>query len=234
MAGFTGASPIVTDGLVFAVDAANYESYPGSGELVKDLSSVSSMSLNNMDVSNNPSNNYNSINGGVLEFDGSNEFLSISGTDFIPLHSYSNFTITGWFKPSSSQSSWVALFCYANSTNNYLTLQRNSSNSSMKLYHGGGDVNLGNIYSNVFSGNWGNITLTFSSGAVVVYLNGSQLASVSGINLGSPSSQFFRIFSERSTLTTAGAFSNLFIYNRTLSADEITQNYNALKSRFNL
>ena len=31
MAGFTGASPIVTDGLVFAVDPANYESYPGSG-----------------------------------------------------------------------------------------------------------------------------------------------------------------------------------------------------------
>ncbi len=223
---------IVTDGLVFYVDAGNSNSYPGNGALLGDLLSNPSMSLQNMDVSNNPSSNYDSINGGVLEFDGSNECLSVSGTDFIPLHSYSNFTITGWFKPSSSQTGWVALFCYANSSNNYLTLQRNSSTSSMKLYHGGGDVSLGNIYSNVFSGNWGNITLTFSSGAVVVYLNGSQLASVSGISLGSPSSQFFRIFSERGTLTTAGDFSNLSIYDRTLSASEITQNYNALKNRF--
>jgi len=232
MGGFANNAPIVTDGLVFYVDAGNSSSYPGSGGLVENLVSSSSMSLQNMDASNNPSSNYNSINGGILEFDGSNDHLSISGNDFAPLHSYSNFTLNGWFKASSSQSSWVALFCYANSSDNYLTLQRDGSSSRMKLYHGGGGVALGNIYSTVFSGNWENITLTFSSGAVVIYLNGSQLTSSSGISLGSPSSHFFRIFSERSTLTTSGDFSNLSIYDRALSATEITQNYNALKNRF--
>ena len=138
MGGFANNAPIVTDGLVFYVDAGNSSSYPGSGGLVENLVSSSSMSLQNMDASNNPSSNYNSINGGILEFDGSNDHLSISGNDFVPLHSYSNFTVNGWFKASSSQSSWVALFCYANSSDNYLTLQRDGSSSQMKLYHGGG------------------------------------------------------------------------------------------------
>ena len=234
MAGFTGASPIVTDGLVFAVDAANYESYPGSGTTCTDL-----VGGNNGTLINGPT--FDSANGGSIVFDGTNEYLNVSSSDIPPLEDYSSFTINGWFKPSSSQASnpygvgaWLALFCYANPTDNYLTLQRSAATSTMVLYHAGGAASLGSIYSDIYSGTWVNVVLTFSSGNVVIYLDGSQLSSVSGISLGSPSSQFFRVFSERSTLTTKGDFSNLSIYDRLLSASEISQNYNALKSRFGL
>jgi len=60
MAGFTGASPIITDGLVFAVDAANYKSYQGSGTTWTDLASS-----NNGTLTNGPT--FDSGNGGSID-----------------------------------------------------------------------------------------------------------------------------------------------------------------------
>lgn len=218
---------VVTDGLVFYVDAGNEDSYPGSGTTWTDL-------IGGVDgtLTNGP--NYDSGNGGVVDFDGTNDFINFSNSGFVPLEDYSDFTINTWMKAPSSQSNWVAVFCYADSTNNYLTLQRRSNSSEIVLYHAGvsSPNNLGNIYSSIFSGGWLNITLTFASGSVTLYSNGSQFVSTSGVSLGTPSNHFFRIFSERTTLTTEGSFSNLSIYNRALSSTEILQNYNALKSRF--
>ena len=83
---------------------------------------------------------------------------------------------------------------------------------------------------------WGYLTGVWQSGvALSVYFNGNLVTrTVSGnVNLRSSTEGWLL-----ASITT-GAFYNIkianaTIYNRALSASEISQNYNALKSRFNL
>jgi hypothetical protein len=60
---------IVRDGLVFAVDAANPTSYPGSGVIWKDQT----INQNDGTLINGPT--FDSANGGSIEFDGVNDYV---------------------------------------------------------------------------------------------------------------------------------------------------------------
>ena len=82
MGTFGGAQPIVTDGLVFAVDAANYESYPGSGTTWTDLAGS-----NDGTLTNGPT--FDSGNGGSIAFDGSDDKVTFSSAPSF----YTNYTI---------------------------------------------------------------------------------------------------------------------------------------------
>ena len=65
---------IVTDGLIFAVDAANPISYPGSGTTWNDLT----LNKNNGTLINGPT--FSSANAGSIVFDGVND--EVIGTKF--------------------------------------------------------------------------------------------------------------------------------------------------------
>jgi hypothetical protein len=60
---------IVTDGLVFYVDAANGNSYPGSGTDWANLSGSATATLTNAPT-------YSSSNGGYFSFDGTNDHVA--------------------------------------------------------------------------------------------------------------------------------------------------------------
>ena len=62
---------IVTSGLVLALDAADRNSYPGSGTTWTDLSG----NANNGTLTNGPT--FNSANGGSIVFDGTNDFEAV-------------------------------------------------------------------------------------------------------------------------------------------------------------
>ena len=68
---------IIRDGLVLCLDAANPKSYPGTGTAWTDLSG----SGNNGTLVNGPV--YSSANGGSIDFDGSNDYSSLS-SNIIP------------------------------------------------------------------------------------------------------------------------------------------------------
>ena len=61
---------IIEDGLVLCLDAANINSYPKSGTTWSDLAGANDGTMENM-----TSANYGSDNGGVLSFDGTNEYI---------------------------------------------------------------------------------------------------------------------------------------------------------------
>ena len=65
---FSYSPKIVTDGLVFAVDAANKKSYPGSGTTWTDLAGS-----NDGTLTNGPT--FDSGNGGSIVFDGSDDYI---------------------------------------------------------------------------------------------------------------------------------------------------------------
>ena len=90
MAIFKNTPPIVTNGLVVYVDAANGQSYvSGSGTTVRDISG----NAKNGTLSGT---SYSSDFGGVFNFDGVNDIISFgTGNTFFPL---SSFTIDLWFQ----------------------------------------------------------------------------------------------------------------------------------------
>jgi len=79
MGTFGGAQPIVTDGLVFAVDAANYESYPGSGTTWSDLSGNG----NDGTLINGPT--FDSENAGGLTFDMTNDYITCNNSNSLTI-----------------------------------------------------------------------------------------------------------------------------------------------------
>lgn len=63
-----GGPDVVTNGLLFCLDAANQKSYPGTGTTWYEL-----VSSNNGTLNNGPT--YSSANGGILSFDGVNDYM---------------------------------------------------------------------------------------------------------------------------------------------------------------
>jgi hypothetical protein len=77
---------MIQDGLVLALDAADRNSYPGSGTTWRDLATNNSASL-----TNGPT--FNSSNGGNIAFDGVDDYAAITETNLT-----GNWTISSWFK----------------------------------------------------------------------------------------------------------------------------------------
>jgi hypothetical protein len=89
---------IVTDGLVFYVDAANDKSYPGSGNSAYDL-------VNGTTLPFVAQAYYSTDNGGTFVFDGTDDY--VGGVDLGI--TFSNATFSCWVKRNGSQSDYTGL-----------------------------------------------------------------------------------------------------------------------------
>ena len=219
---------IVTDGLVFYVDAANENSYPGSGTDWADLSGSATATL-----TNGPT--YSSNNGGYIDFDGSNDYVDVTGIDVSAL---SAFTLEAWVYPTSSSADETVMSKFLGSL----------SNSSFLLYWDVGGAlgfdwvavntsstihRIGTTPANGTVNAWNHVAATFSGSQIELYVNGSSvgtasfsgtLRNISGIRIGADESSGLRPLS--------GNIAAAKVYNKVLSSAEVTQNYNALKNRF--
>jgi hypothetical protein len=213
----TPAGP-VTNGLVLYWDAGNLDSYPGTGTTIYDLSGNG----NNGTLVNGVG--YNQTNGGVLTFDGVDDFVRSYTPDLTATTS----TVMGAAKYSggtrgriinSTNVNWL-IGHWNNSTENYYALgwispvQYGASDTNWRIY-----AALGNQPGNSYSSYVNN---TLSSGP-----NSNGTSGPYGISVGA---QTYGGTSEFST----GQFSFVLVYNRILTAAEMTQNYNYFKGRFGL
>ena len=223
MAGFTGASPIVTDGLVFVVDAANYESYPGSGTTWIDLAGN-----NNGTLTNGPT--FDSGNGGSFDFDGADDSVPIDVSNIFPTGNQShNLSINCWVKlPNTTQQ--VIFFG-----------SRYGDRLYLMMYQGKWTIGLGGGWQKGVidaTTNWTNICASISNGVATVYVDGISDATRTDTSLSIPSilpiGAYYLDGIWNSGQSFPNSISNVSFYNRSLTASEILQNYNSLKSRFNL
>jgi len=81
---------------------------------------------------------------------------------------------------------------------------------------------------------WYNVSATYSSSQKIIYVNGNAVSSTSGGNQLTSVSNDIRIGADTSSLQyfLNGNIAQVSIYNRALTAQEIQQNYNALKGRY--
>jgi hypothetical protein len=223
---FGNGPKIVTDGLVFALDASDQNSYISGSLTWKDLSGNG----NTGTLTNGPT--YSSTNGGSVVFDGIDDYVDISTSPNLtnPL------TICTFVNKSFITGSDQIIYGpSANGNDNWLSVY---SNRVQVFATQTADVNNFTIQSNtvITANKWYYITVIVNDNVISLYVNGvfdvassPQAFTIAGWNstarIGQrPTGQF--IFN--------GSIANVHGYNRALSATEVLQNYNALKSRFNL
>ena len=225
---------IVTDGLVLCLDVGNTKSYPGTGTTWSDLSgNGNNGSLQNMDGAN-----FNSANGGSLTFDGSNEQVSLGS---LALNTATG-TISFWAKLDVDVNSSFAGNTRPYGTNEFFEMRWGGvtpQGGNLRFDIGGGGNILPTIKDNWNSNQWYNIAAVWDANANTFawYIDGvldsSSNLGVSAATVTSLSANTV-IGNGGDTGYFDGNISQFSAYNRTLSASEIQQNFNALRGRFGL
>ena len=226
MAYFTGPN-IVTDGLVFTYDAGSTRSYPGSGTTVSNIIGGLTGALQNGVT-------FNSADGGFWEFDGVDQYISIANANSPQFTANQAFTIsyvlklnsiTGGFYAPIMKGSFGASYGHLILTDDLLVYT--DSDSSPEY-----------TFSNVFTNDlneWVFITQTYDGNRIYLYRNGEFFGqSGTGIGFTVSTATLYIGSNNSSVYYLDGDIANLKMYNKALSATEVTQNFNAQKSRFGL
>jgi hypothetical protein len=206
-------SRIVTNGLVMYVDAANKQSYPGSGTAWSDLT----RNAHNIDLG--PSVTFVNSFGGVLNFaEDGNGFGRNTSMNLAA----SNYTVISFIRKNVAGNDGRTVTSYYN---NWLLGHHDTTYGD---YYAEGWVNDASAPQSdttwrMFTGT-GNI----SGDVYQLYINDSKIAENSGGNQGPIGWNLNNQYGQYSNCQIA----NLICYNRVLSAAEVAQNFNALRGRF--
>lgn len=219
---FDNGPRIVTNGLVLALDAADRNSYPGSGATWTDLSGNN----NNFTLSNSPT--FSTANGGRFAFNGTNQDATLSS-----LNLQQNFTLDGWFNPNVLNT--FVMFGQGTTVANQGLHIWYVSDTSIRFGMYGNDTDF-TVSTSI--GNWYNMVFTYNNSnpfTKQMYLNGV-VQSGTGASAAYAGSGAFRLGATYSTGGNYGngSYAGMKMYNRILSATEVRQNYDATKSRFGL
>ena len=238
MATSYGNIPIVTSGLTLCLDAGNLKSYPTTGTTWTDLSKNG----NNGTLVVAPT--FNSSNIGYFSFNGSTTYISTPNTSNVS----NNFTMSVWCRPTNT----IAVYNQTNSGFNppFLSGHRfviapdnRSTTSGAGISVGTNGINViehGNAffpaplvhYTTISSTIFTNIVVVYTSKQPNLYINGVFIKS----GLVTTSSTTFLSLGSQGIGTLYGFYqgdiSDIKCYDRSLSASEVLQNYNATKWRF--
>jgi hypothetical protein len=235
----TGYNPrIVTENLVFCVDAANIRSYPKTGTTWTDLKGGNNGTLTNM----TSANNYISDNGGVFTFDGTDEYINVGNNSDLQITG--EITVSAWIKGLAQINQGIAgKYGYSTGQRGYLlgTSDGSPYNKCVFWYQETAAVfnNGDGVYSTsvILDGDWHFVVGTFEpSVAGKIYLDG-ELDGTDTYDVPAAIANNTHVF-EIGTYNTelarcfTGSIAGVSIYNRALSADEIRQNYLATKERY--
>lgn len=207
---------IIQDGLMLYLDAADKNSYPGSGTSWYDLSG------NAYNGTLYGGTTYNSSeSSGVIQLNGSGCYVNVPGINL----SSSNFTVIAAARYTSGSgriisglsNNWL-MGHWSNSVANYYsagwvsTVGAGGSDTSWRIYAGTGNLSSG-VYSMYIDG-----ILNVSGGGGTAGPNG---LCIGGYGPGGPS-EF-----------SSGQVGFVLAYNRVLTANEINQTYGVLMKRYN-
>lgn len=213
---------IVTDGLAGCWDVASARSSPGGGTTWTDLSKNG----NNGTLTNGPIT-AEGINKGVISFDGADDYVSHPTIDTLQSEGW---TIMVWLKRTDvSQTGWRTIWRYGSAGAGVLI---KSGSQELYLEQTSVSAPAATTFSDLEFTNldqWYHLTVSADSTKVMAYLDGVA-SSITSSDTGD------RTWSElqSSTYSWSGSIANAVIYNRSLTAAEIKQNYNATKGRFSV
>jgi hypothetical protein len=218
---------IVTDGLVLALDAADKNSYPGSGTTWRDLSGNG----NTGTLTNGPT--FNSANGGSIVFDGTNDYVTAPNNTLLDTQTL---TMESWNYPASvfqngflfekgAVNTQYSNFYNSDGTFYFRTI--GLSSQDLTFY----------VPSYITVNTWNHIVCTYASGVKSIYLNTvliSQATAITGTIGTNSTGLYIGAYGPGSSYFFNGRIAVSRFYTTALNIQQILQNYNAQKSRFNL
>jgi hypothetical protein len=219
---------VISDGLILNLDAGSSSSYPGIGTTWTDLTGNSNGTFVNFSTGF-----YSTNNGGEIIFDGVNDYVSLpTGTYF-----NGNFTIQSWIYPTGDAAVyfWARVLDFGNGAG--------SANVLLSTSGGGSGYPAMRVEGSLFNAitllplnQWSQLVATLSGTTAIIYLNGTAIgnATLTSASNTERRNNYIGKSNWGGDPYFKGKMSNLQIYNRALSIDEILKNYNALKSRFGL
>jgi len=230
MAGFSGPN-IVENGLVLLLDAADKNSYKGTGTNWKDLSGNS----NNGTLTNGPT--FSNTNGGTIVFDGTNDYVAVADNSLLDITG--DKTLCCWINlgadpggigiagKMSNTLNGMGL-AYSWNSKGFQAIAWNSTNSPQLDKNLTRDIN-----------KWNYLAAVQSSTTRLIYafdLVGMRSATGGGGTHSWDNSLQFTIGSNTDGyyVPSNTKISIVQIYNRALTQLELQQNYNATKTRFGL
>ena len=210
--------PINIDGLLLNLDAGSLLSYAGSGNSWVDVSGNNNTGL----LVNGPTYSGSGITG-ALVFDGTNDYVTL-GKDILS----TVYTISAWFMLGDQAS-------------NRMQIIFDSSYSGILMNKNGGEFYYKNVssyllnFSYSFNFNtWHNITAVNASNKKSIYVNGSLVASIFDNSSYEPVNNFVIGSNSGNVEFLLGKVAGVIAYNRALTASEIYQNYDAMRTRYGL
>jgi hypothetical protein len=226
--GFYRGPNIVTDGLIYAIDAGSERSYPGTGTTATSLVGSDTGTLTN-------GVGFSSNNGGYWEFDGADDYIINTDT-----YNLSNFTAEVWVYPTTTPASGTmasaisTVYPGTNSTVNY-AIGWNSNygwmggffNSSSGGWH---QIDVTSPALNT----WHSYSLTYNGTTLILYHNGVSEGTLATTDIAAGGGPIRVGRRWDTTNYFPGNIPSARVYNRALTATEISQNFNAQKSRFGL
>ena len=229
-----GDGPAVTSGLMLQLDAGNVSSYPGSGTTWADVGGAYSGVLTNGAA-------YSSDDGGVIRLDGTNDYVNIEDDPSLRAPIGSAITIQMWAKISSATAN-DGLFSKQFGSASYDGFSLvTGNNNKLQLNMNGAVVN--GIYASGSNNVWTTNTwylftaIVHFGGNSKVYVNTSKVIDVNNAESSMPSPNApLRIGQgiQDSAGHPAMDVGQFYFYNKALTEQEITDNYNATKSRYGL
>jgi hypothetical protein len=234
---------VVTNGLVLNVDAGFTPSYPTTGTTWYDLSSNGY----NGTLTNGPT--FNSANNGSISLDGIDDYVNIGNQANLQMGT-GDFTVCLWIKINNPPVSALNILIWSKNA------PAAAAGYGIGFFYGGGNSNkllwgtangttaVEILSQNAFPellGAWGHIVMVRQNGSTnngCFYINNQYQAIASSatmINVNTNTDMVIGNTSDRyGSYWTKGNYAIAQIYNRALSAAEVSQNYNAQKGRFGL
>ena len=228
------SSGLITSGLIVHLDASNTSSYPGSGTTWTDLTGTG----NNGTLTNGPV--YSSLAGGCIDFDGINDFVSIASNSGLQPQTATPITMQVWvyFDAITADAAFINKLTasfdfdgyivrttsqgYAGYTINGTRIQRIDTSSPTVVFT---------------TGNWYFVTFITQRSATAnstrLYINTTLRVQNTWGSDG---------YSESNPLQLGGGYGGFanckigafYFYTTGLSESQITQNFNATKTRYGL
>jgi hypothetical protein len=215
----------VQSGLVLNLDTGVSTSYPGSGTAWTDLSG----NANNATLVAGPT--FNSSNGGNLIFDGVDDYGSIASS--ASLNFASGLSIESWFKFTVEPTVETP---FVRKEIQYQLGLTTTNTIRCLIYTNGvtGWTAANDVTYDFITNTWYCLAMAWNGTVMTIYLNGINIktASVTGSILTNSNPVSLGKFGGNASLN--GSMSTAKIYNRALSASEIQQNFNALRSRYSI
>ena len=214
------STPIIADGLVFNMDAANRASYiPDATTSFNTISTSQTGSLQDTGM-------FNTDNKGVFVYDGVDTGIAFNSTSNLGTIS----TVGIWVKRNDPTDTGTALF--GNNANHWQPAMSIGGTTGIT-------VSISKWVKPFFSSvgfstttDWFYVTVTRNGDGASLYKNGAYVAALTGLGTGETKFDSIGFQSADNSDYYNGNIGPVHFYNRVLSDSEILHNYNALKSRF--